>query len=342
MDVETELPPAFARALLIWYGRERRDLPWRWTRAPYRIWVSEIMLQQTRVETVIPYYRRFLRRFPSVRSLARARRQDVLKAWEGLGYYRRAANLHEGAKAVVERHGGRFPRDAKAIRALPGIGDYTAGAIRSIALGHNAPLVDGNVARVLARLLAIRRPVRDRAVRARLWEVASAILPAGRAGDFNQAMMELGATVCTPRAPACPSCPVRRWCRAERLGTADRVPTRAQARERPVRREPIALVPRRGRILLRKRPDEGLLGGMWEFPPEAYLRGQGSRLGAGEAVGTYRHGFTHFSQVARVRRYPDARVGPDRALRWVDPRTLGNLPVTRLTTKISAALRGGT
>ncbi len=329
------LPPAFACTLLRWYARARRDLPWRRTRDPYRIWVSEIMLQQTRVETVIPYYRRFLRRFPSLRALSRARHQDVLKTWEGLGYYRRAGNLHEGAKAVIAEHGGRFPRDAEAIRNLPGVGDYTAGAIRSIALGQDAPLVDGNVARVLARLLAIRRPVLESATRQRLWETAAAMLPRGRAGDFNQAMMELGAMVCTPRAPICPSCPVRRWCKAARLGIADRLPTRARRRPLPVRRAIYLVIRHRGRVRLRRRPEDGLLGGLWEFPQAA------SPPTDATSLGKFRHDFTHFRLMASV--FATRAIPPHAPTdRWVDARTLGNLPVTRLTRKICAALDGGT
>ncbi len=338
-------------ALLAWYSREKRDLPWRATRDPYRIWVSEIMLQQTQVATVIPYYARFLKRFPTLKALALADREAVLKAWEGLGYYRRAAHLHEGARAVLARHAGRFPTDAEAIRALPGIGDYTAGAIRSIALGHDAALVDGNVARVLARLSAIRKPVLESGTRRRLWALATGLLPSGRAGDFNQALMELGALVCTPREPRCPSCPVSRFCRARKGGLVDRIPVRPARKAVPHRRETVAIVSRDRTLYLRRRPEGGLLGGLWEFPsvPDpgegasgallaALFRRHGVRARACGTLGSFRHVFTHFKLEAEVRVYEAAGKGREaNGRRWVAAATLDELPVTRLTRRIHEA-----
>ena len=214
----------FRRKLLAWYRRERRDLPWRRTRDPYRIWLAEIMLQQTRVAAVIPYYDRFLDRFPTVEALAHAPIEDVLQLWSGLGYYSRARNLHRAAQEIVSRHGGEFPRDAAAALALPGIGRYTAAAILSIAYGEPCGVLDGNVARVLARLDAIRgdlrAPGRWRALEARAQE----LLAPREAGDWNQAMMELGATICLPKGPRCGVCPARSWCRANELGIADELP----------------------------------------------------------------------------------------------------------------------
>lgn len=331
-----------AGALLRWYARNARDLPWRRTRDPYRVWVSEAMLQQTRVVTAIPYYGRFLRRFPTIRALARAPRQAVLKEWEGLGYYRRAALLHEGAKRVVARHGGRFPVDPEAIRALPGIGDYTAGAIRSIAFGQDAPLVDGNVARVLCRVLAIRRPPQEPAVRRRLWREAASLLPPGRAGDFNQALMELGATLCTPRAPDCPRCPWTSTCRARILGIAARLPARPPRRPTPLRRETLVVAERAGRVYLRRRPEGGLLGGLWEIPSRETLAGHGVRVRAPVPLGTFRHAFTHFTLVARTLRGISPDTGHPRADgRWVRADAPGGLPLSRLTRRVLDALRVG-
>lgn len=242
-----------ARKLLAWYRRNRRDLPWRRTKDPYAIWVSEIMLQQTRVAAAIPYYERFLARFPDVHALARARIDDVLALWSGLGYYRRARHLHAAARMVAK---DGFPRTEAEWRELPGIGPYAAAAISSIAFGEPKAAVDGNVIRVLSRLHATTAPVR---------ELAQAWLPARAAGDFNQAVMELGATVCTPRAPLCPRCPLSSMCK----GRAD--PSRyPKPKTRPPiteERLSVALVVRGGKVQLRRRPKSGLLGGMWELPP---------------------------------------------------------------------------
>jgi A/G-specific adenine glycosylase len=212
------------RRLLDWYGRSRRDLPWRRVRDPYAIWVSEVMLQQTRVATVIPYYERFLARFPTLTALARAEESEVLAAWQGLGYYRRARALHRGARAVAADHGGSLPRDLEGLRAIPGIGPYTAGAIASIAFDTPAPVVDGNVTRVLCRLYALGGDPAKNPLRAELWRRAAQLVPAARASDFNQALMELGATVCTPRAPRCDECPLRRACLARSHGSAEALP----------------------------------------------------------------------------------------------------------------------
>src|SRR5512136_569268 len=221
---------ALRRALLGWYARRRRALPWRGVRDPYRIWVSEVMLQQTRIATATPYYHAFLGRFPTLAALARARPADVLEAWSGLGYYRRARSLHAAAREVVREHGGRVPDDPAAFERLPGVGRYTAGAVLSIAYGRPLPALDGNAARVLSRLEALPATMRDPAGARRLWALAAARVPADRPGDWNQALMELGATVCTPRAPRCAACPLRRHCRALALGRVDRLPPPAVRR----------------------------------------------------------------------------------------------------------------
>ena len=270
----------FRRALLAHFHETRRALPWRIGRTPYGVMVSEFMLQQTRVDTVVPYYERWMRRFPDWGALARADLDDVILEWKGLGYYSRARNLHRAARLVRERHGGRLPDDPEALRALPGVGEYTAGAVASIAFGRAVPAVDGNVRRVLARLLDIERPGA-----ARLRREAARLLDPERPGDFNEAMMELGATVCTPRGPLCAECPVARWCRARAAGTVGERP--ARRRRARVRREEYAvavLVDEAGRTLLARRPPEGLLAGMWEFPAVRVGRGGGGSPASAETL----------------------------------------------------------
>ena len=249
-------------ALLRHYDRHARDLPWRAETDPYRIWVSEVMLQQTRVETVVPYYRRWLEQFPDVDRLASADVDDVLLAWQGLGYYRRAKNLHAGAAVVRERHGGLLPDSYEALRALPGVGEYTAGAVASIAFGEAVPAVDGNVKRVLARL-------HDEPAPGGAWlrRVAGELVDRDRPGDWNQALMELGATVCTPANPRCGACPVAEWCRARAAGTQAQRPAPRSKKEVPARTFVVAVVvDAGGRALVVRRPDDGLLAGMWAFP----------------------------------------------------------------------------
>ncbi|MBW3554704.1 MAG: A/G-specific adenine glycosylase [Gemmatimonadetes bacterium] len=251
-------------ALLAHFDRTRRDMPWRRTSDPYAIWVSEIMLQQTRVDAVIPYYERWMARFPSIEALAGADLDDVLVQWQGLGYYSRARNLHRAAMVVRERLGGRVPREAEELRRLPGVGEYTAGAVASIAFGRRVAAVDGNVRRVLSRLYDLERP---RA--ADLRRLADDLVPAARPGDFNQALMELGATICTPRSPRCDTCPVYRWCRARQLGVQENRPRPKQKKRVPEEHVETAVIVREdGALLLVRRPEEGLLGGMWEPPGE--------------------------------------------------------------------------
>lgn len=224
---------AFVSALLEWYDREARDLPWRRTRDPYAIWVSEILLQQTRVETVLEYYPRFLEAFPTVEALARASLDHVLKLWEGLGYYARARHLHEAARRLVETNRGQVPRDPEALVRLPGIGRSTAGAIASIAFGVPVPVLDGNVRRVLCRWAAWEGDPLKAPLRERLWELASALVPAHRPGDYNQALMDLGARICTPRSPTCKACPVQKGCLGYQQGRAASLPTPRISRRLP-------------------------------------------------------------------------------------------------------------
>jgi A/G-specific adenine glycosylase len=264
--------------LLAWYDEHQRDLPWRGRGGdadrPYRVWVSEVMLQQTRVEAVRPYFARWLRRFPDVQALAAAPLGDVLKQWEGLGYYSRARNLHAAARVVAERFGGRVPDDPNEFRALPGVGRYTAGAVMSIAFGRAEPVVDGNVRRVFARLGDDPAPAD-----ADLWALAAELVPGSRPGDFNQALMELGATVCTPRSPRCGACPLRERCAAFCAGTQAERPLPRKRAAIPHERTSVAIVERNGSLLLARRPVDTRLGGMWEFP--AAVRGESETSAAG-------------------------------------------------------------
>ncbi|MDJ0522774.1 MAG: A/G-specific adenine glycosylase [Planctomycetota bacterium] len=254
------------RNLLRHYDRHQRDLPWRRTSDPYAIWVSEVMLQQTRVETVRERWTQFLERFPDLAVLARAREQSVLKAWEGLGYYRRARSLHKAAKVVLAEHGGRLPDEVDALRALPGFGDYTAAAVGSIAFGRRAAVVDGNVIRVLTRLLDDDGDVTRAATKRRIQAAADRLLAPRRPGDWNQALMELGATVCTPRSPSCLLCPLQRDCAGRAAGRAEELPVKPARGPTPHHDIAAGLVWRGDRLLIARRPADGLLGGLWEFP----------------------------------------------------------------------------
>jgi A/G-specific adenine glycosylase len=298
-----------APLLLDWYDREAADLPWRRTRDPYLIWLSEIMLQQTQVETVIPYYERFLAAFPTVQKLAHASLDEILKCWEGLGYYSRARNLHRTAQIVTRQMDGEFPTTAEELQQLPGIGRYTAGAIASIAFAERAPVLDGNVIRVFARLTDLDTDVTQNAAKARLWELAESWLPAERAGDYNQAIMELGRTVCKPRNPLCHSCPIRIFCASFAKGTQNERPVKAK--KAPVPHYDVAagiIWNDAGQLLIAQRPLDGLLGGLWEFPggkkeagetlPECLKRELREELAievdVGDLFTVVNHGFTHF------------------------------------------------
>jgi A/G-specific adenine glycosylase len=259
-------PSEVQTRLLAWYGTNRRDLPWRRTQDPYRILVAEFFLQRTRVASGTPYYERFIARFPTVRNLAAASLDDVLAAWEGLGFYGRARNLHSAARTIVERHRGEVPRTFEGLAALPGIGPYTAGAVASIAFGLAVPAVDGNVIRVIARLLRIREDVTKPAVRRKITEFATRLVSQGVPGTFNQAMMELGATVCTPKSPACERCPLEALCLARIAGEEREIPI--PRIKKPVKVVPVAfaLVESHDRVLLVRRNAREVLGGLWSLP----------------------------------------------------------------------------
>ncbi len=304
-----------APCVISWYDRARRELPWRMAPGveadPYRVWLSEVMLQQTTVKAVIPYYEAFLKLWPTVESLGAAARDDVMRAWAGLGYYSRARNLHDCAKVVVERHSGRFPKTEAELMELPGIGPYTAAAIAAIAFGKGATPVDGNVERVVARLFAVETPLPE--AKPELKALASTLTPQGRTGDFAQAMMDLGATVCTPKRPSCMICPLKEVCRANERGLAGELPYRSPKGERPTRRGIAFLaLSEDGLVLLRRRPDSGLLAQMMEVPSTDWIE---DWLGEDEALrtapvraswwavpGAVIHTFTHFRLELQVYR----------------------------------------
>lgn len=257
----------FSKHLLQWYHQNKRDLPWRQTDDPYKIWVSEIMLQQTRVDTVIPYYNRFLDAFPTVHDLARADQQQVLKLWEGLGYYSRGRNLHQAAKMVTEKFDGNLPSDYRSITKLKGIGPYSASAILSIAYQKKFAVVDGNVIRVLSRYYGIEEDIRSGAVKKKIQELADQLIPEEDPGDYNQAVMELGATVCTPSSPACGACPVSSDCVAYQTVKTDTIPYKSPAKKIPHHQIAVGLiVSPQNKLLIALRPDDVMLGGLWEFP----------------------------------------------------------------------------
>lgn len=332
---------SFVDVLLAWYDAHRADLPWRASRDPYRVWLSEIMLQQTQVETVRPYFLRFVETWPTVEALAAAPLDNVLKQWEGLGYYSRARNLHRAAQIVAGELGGAFPESVEGLLALPGIGRYTAGAIASIAFGLRAPVLDGNVIRVFSRLIDLEDDVTQAATLARLWQLAEERLPDERPGDYNQALMELGRLVCRPREPLCGQCPVRAHCLAFARGTQRRRPVKAPKAATPHYHVAAGIIwDEAGRLLIAQRPLEGLLGGLWEFPGgkqdagetlEACLRRElreelAIEVEVGELFAVVRHGFTHFKITlhAFTCRYVS---GPPQALgvhdwAWVTPAEL--------------------
>ena len=319
------------RALLEWYRVHQRDLPWRRSGDPYRIWISEIMLQQTRVAAVIPYYERFLALFPDVAALAAAREQDVLAAWAGLGYYSRARNLQKAARLIAELP--RFPSDYPAIRELPGLGDYTAAAVASIAFGRPHAAVDGNVLRVLSRLVAERGDIQSPTVRKRLGEIAGKLLHRRHPGDFNQAMMELGATVCLPKQPLCAACPIGQYCCARQQGIEKELPLRggrSRASQRALR---LLAIEKSGKVLLWRRAAESRrLAGFWELPePEQIPEAR-----AIETAGQFRHTIVHTTYLVQVDRASAGRC--PKGFRWVAKPDLVKLPLSTMARKALACL----
>jgi A/G-specific adenine glycosylase len=348
--------PSFTTRLLDWYAGHARSLPWRGHPDPYAVWVSEIMLQQTRVETVIPYFERWMSRFPTIASLAQADQQEVLAAWEGLGYYSRARNLQRAAQVVMDEFGGSLPADARMLRRLPGIGRYSAAAIASIAFGADEAALDGNIRRVLARLFDISEPARSPHGEGRLWELARLHLPAGKAGDYNQALMDLGASVCLARQPRCPDCPLKEDCQAYHLGIQEQRPVLPVRRATPHYIVTAAVIQRDGELLIARRPVKGLLGGLWEFPGGKLKEGEdlatclrreireelGVEIEVGDRLGVYKHAYTHFSVTLHafactlLAGEPQPLHASD--LRWVRPAELPDHPMGKLDRQISVRL----
>jgi len=362
-DASFDLPDAawrraFRQRLLAWFARHARDLPWRRMRDPYAIWVSEIMLQQTQVATVKPYFERFLARFPTIADLAAADEHDVLRLWEGLGYYRRARQLHQAAKVLVAEHGGAFPRDPEAVRRLPGIGRYTAGAILSIAFDARQPILEANTVRLFSRLVAYRGAVASTEGQRLLWAVAEAVLPQRRSGTLNQALMELGSLLCTPRAPQCERCPATSLCRARALGLEGAIPAPKAKPNREDRHEAAVIVRRRGRVLLVRRPDGGRWAGLWDFPRYAVdgrsdaarrvelvdlVRAQtGVTVAIGPRLTTLKHGVTRFRitlDCYEAQTVSAARTdGEGLEMRWLKPDELDGYPLSVTGRKLSELL----
>ena len=335
-------------SLTIWYRENRRDLAFRRTRDPYAILVAEVLLQRTRIASGLPYFERFMARFPTVADLAAASEEEVLKAWEGLGFYGRARNLRRAAKAVMRDHGGRIPGTFSGLRGLPGIGDYTAGAVASIAFGEAVPAIDGNAARVLARVFRLGGDFTRGEGRRRLMAIASSLVPAMEPGTHNQALMELGSTVCRPKAPRCPACPVHSLCGAFAEGRPEAYPERREQKPVPIVRVAFALAEREGRVLLVRRPADGLLAGLWalpggEVPPQESettvlrkaLRGIGVKARLGGAIGTVRHTFSHRQWTGHVLRahVPAMARLPEGAI-WAGPKDLRRLPLVPLHRRV--------
>jgi A/G-specific adenine glycosylase len=343
---------AIRKALRSWYRKHRRRLPWRETQDPYRIWISEVMLQQTQVKTAIPYFNRFMAAFPDIDSLAGADSQAVLKLWEGLGYYRRAHHLVDAARIIVREQGGSLPTEREVFRSLPGVGDYIANAVLSIAFDQPWAVVDGNVKRVLARLFCLNDPVNRSSAHPRFQAMADHLLNPSDPSAHNQAVMELGALICTPRNPTCNSCPLANYCRACRDAVVDRYPVRDKKAAVPEHAMVAGVVYKRGKILLVRRPDEGFLGGLWEFPggrrqtnekaPSACRQMvqemTGLTVAVGEPISRVRHAYTHFKITLEVLacRWESGKVrlnGPA-AFRWVRPPDLQNFPLPGAVKKV--------
>ena len=344
-----------AEKLLAWYAVNARTLPWRGHPDPYAVWVSEIMLQQTQVDTVSPYFERWMARFPTLEALAAASEQEVLALWEGLGYYSRARNLWRAARQVWEA-GGQMPRTAADLALLPGVGRYTAAAIASMAFGQDEAALDGNIRRVLARVFNVTLPARSPEGERQLWALAQQHLPPGRAGDYNQALMDLGSQICTPRAPACLVCPLQALCQAAALGLQAERPVMSARPPVPLWTVTAAVIWRADRVLIARRPSRGLLGGLWEFPggklepgetlPEGLRREIAEELAVeiavGAELGVYRHAYTHFKVVLHafactlVTGEPQPQVASE--LCWALPAELPDFPMGKIDRQIAHRL----
>ena len=333
------------KRLLRWFEKNKRDLPWRKTKDPYAIWVSEIMLQQTQVITVLPYYRKFLKSFPTVRHLARADLSRALKIWEGLGYYSRARNLHRASQIVLNHFHGRIPNNLKDLLSLPGIGRSTAGAILSFAFNKDAAILDGNAKRVLSRLFAVSASSQRGKKENTLWPISESLVPKGLSNPFNQALMDLGSMVCTPKGPLCPECPLSSVCEGRRSGVPERFPLKIIKKRIPRVEAVCAVIRKRRRVLLNQRPPSGLLGGLWEFPnwksePVSKLslrrdikRETGMNVEVKGSIGTFKQTFSHFKLTLHV--YHCQPMNGKGKGTWVPIKNLSFLPMSRIHRKIA-------
>jgi len=347
----------FRKALIVWYQAKKRSLPWRNTKDPYRIWVSEVMLQQTQVATVVPYYHRFLQHFADLKSLARADSQAVLKVWEGLGYYARARNLHRAASIVLKEHRGVVPNNWAEFRRLPGVGDYIAAAVLSLAFGKSYPVVDGNVKRVLARLMMINDPVNKASTTKKFREIGNQLLEQKKPGTFNQAMMELGAVICKPQQPLCGNCPVQKKCRSNQAGEVLNYPIKLKKRPTPLYRIAVGVVFKNGRVLITRRKPSGLLGGLWEFPGGKIQKGESPEAACIREIkeevnlairvdwhlSRVKHAYTHFKIVMDVFccSYVSGRIALSGPVdhRWISLLRLDDFPFPKANHKFFDELR---
>jgi A/G-specific adenine glycosylase len=328
--------------LLQWFKKNGRDLPWRKTRDPYAIWVSEIMLQQTQVSTVIPYYQKFIKSFPTIHHLAKSNLSKVLKVWEGLGYYSRARNLHRASQIVLIHFRGKIPETLKDLLGLPGIGRSTAGAILSFAFHKDAPILDGNAKRVLSRLFTVSGNPREKKTEQLLWKISESLIPRGHSNPFNQALMDLGSMLCTPKDPQCPRCPLHRFCKGKASGKPERFPAKKVKRTIPHIESVSAVIKKDGRVLLNQRPPAGLLGGLWEFPnwrikgkkiQKQQLKNQmdrevGLSINVKESIGTFHQTYSHFKLTLFV--FHCQHLNGKGKGKWVPIRKLHLLPMSRI------------
>jgi len=338
--------------LLQWFKKNGRDLPWRKTRDPYAIWVSEIMLQQTQVTTVIPYYQKFIKSFPTIHHLAKSDLSKVLKVWEGLGYYSRARNLHRASQIVLTRFHGKIPETLKDLLDLPGIGRSTAGSILSFAFHKDAPILDGNAKRVLSRLFAVSsNPVKSK-TEGLLWQISESLIPKGFSNPFNQALMDLGSMLCTPKDPQCPRCPLHRFCKGRASGEPERFPTKRLKKSVPHVESVSAVIKKDGRVLLNQRPPAGFLGGLWEFPnwrikgkkiQKQQLKNQMNRevglsINVKESIGTFHQTYSHFKLTLHV--FHCQHLNGKGKGKWVLIRNLALYPMSRIHRRIAEMIVG--
>jgi A/G-specific adenine glycosylase len=343
--------PSLQTKLLNWYHKNKRTLPWRGHLDAYAVWVSEIMLQQTRVETVIPYFEKWMKLFPTVQALAEASEHDVLNTWEGLGYYSRARNLHKAAKLIANDFDGKLPNTVDKLLELPGVGRYTAGAITSIAFGADEPALDGNLKRVYARLFDVEEPVDSPKGEKLLWDFARENLPKGRAGDFNQSLMDLGAAICLPKIPRCLICPLMKLCKAREMGTQELLPVKKPKKAVSHYVHAAGVIVKRGRVLLAQRPTKGLLGGMWEFPngrvdgnPAGELSkvlksGYSLKVQRKEALGVVQHAYTHFKVTVHVFHCDFSSRVNGQNLKWVSVKKLDDYPMGKIDRQIAGMIK---